>query len=148
MMGLLARPAMETRNRRAEGANPRAAERRDAGGSSAAGRGAASLDTVPVIAAGVGWWEPQGGMGGVGLVAHGGLLRGFGAERSRRGPLLLVSINLSRRILLFSPTAFAPGPLVVLRIHFFSTFTYYPFFQTRKINMMPIFFLETCTFFT
>ena len=67
MTGLLARPAMETRNRRGEGAKARAAERRDAGGSSAAaGRGAASLDTVPVIAAGVGGIceEGEDGWGG------------------------------------------------------------------------------------
>jgi hypothetical protein len=68
MMVLLARPATETRTRRGEGAKARAAVRRDAGRSGgAAGRGAASLDTVPVIAARRGWWQ----MGGllVGVVA-------------------------------------------------------------------------------
>uniref|UniRef100_A0A0A9EQD7 IDP2350 n=1 Tax=Arundo donax TaxID=35708 RepID=A0A0A9EQD7_ARUDO len=55
MIGLLARPARETRNRRAEGAKARAAERKDAGGSGAAADlGAATLDTVPLIAVG-GW---------------------------------------------------------------------------------------------
>jgi len=55
MMGLLARPARETRNRRAEGA-AKAADRRDGEGSgAAAGLGAASLETVPAIfASGVG----------------------------------------------------------------------------------------------
>jgi len=86
MMGLLARPAMETLTRRGEGAKARAAVRRDAGRSgAAAGRGAASLDTVPVIAARRGcWWEVRGradGMGG--LVAHGGCCE----------VLLLVSIH-------------------------------------------------------
>jgi hypothetical protein len=92
MTGLLARPAMETRNRRGEGAKARVAERRDAGGSSAAaGRGAASLDTVPVIAAGVGENCEEGEDGG-GVGRSRGLLRGFGVEM-RRGALLLVSIN-------------------------------------------------------
>jgi hypothetical protein len=75
MMGLLARPAMETLTRRGEGAKARAAVRRDAGRSgAAAGRGAASLDTVPVIAARRGcWWEVRGRADGTGgLVAHGG----------------------------------------------------------------------------
>jgi len=71
MMGLLARPATETVARRGEGANARAAVRRDAGRSgAAAGRGAASLDTVPVIAARRGLLVGRAdGMGG--LVAHG-----------------------------------------------------------------------------
>lgn len=56
MTGLLARPERETRNRRAEGAKASAVDRReDDGAGSAAGRGAASLDTVPAISRGVGW---------------------------------------------------------------------------------------------
>jgi hypothetical protein len=52
MTGLLARPARETRNRRAEGAKASAAERRDEEGSgAAAGPGAASLGTVPAMVA-------------------------------------------------------------------------------------------------
>lgn len=71
MMGLLARPAMETRNRQGDGAKARAGERTDAGGSggAATGRAAASLDTAPVMArrglvgtARMGWgWFAHGG---------------------------------------------------------------------------------------
>ena len=52
MTGLLARPARETRNRRAKGAKASAAERRDGEGSGAAAAGlAASLGTVPAMVA-------------------------------------------------------------------------------------------------
>lgn len=73
MTGLLARPARETRKRRAEGAKASAAERRDCEGSgpAAAGLGAASLGTVPAIAAllpGLGLVRGRLGW----LVAHGG----------------------------------------------------------------------------
>lgn len=80
MMGLLARPAMETLTRRGDGAKASAAERSPAGGSSApaAGLGAASLDTVPVIAAGVGETDEDGWVG-----RSRGLLRGFEFERRR-----------------------------------------------------------------
>lgn len=78
--GILARPATETRTRRGEGAKAIAAARRDAGRSGgAAGRGAASLDTVPVIAARRGWWGARGGAGRMGVGVT-GLLRGFGGS--------------------------------------------------------------------
>jgi hypothetical protein len=73
-MGLLARPATETRTRRGGGAKESAAERTPAGGRAAVGLGAASLDTALVIAVGVGETDEDGWVGGG---SQGLLLRGF-----------------------------------------------------------------------
>jgi hypothetical protein len=83
MMGLLARPATETRTRRGEGAKESAAERTPAGGSAAdaVGLGAASLDTALVIAVGVGETDEDGW---VGVCSRTGVVARFGVGLSLR----------------------------------------------------------------
>jgi hypothetical protein len=83
MMGLLARPATETRTRRGEGAKESAAERTPAGeiAAAAVGLGAASLDTALVIAVGVGETDEDGW---VGVRSRTGVVARFGVGLSLR----------------------------------------------------------------